>query len=278
MPELPDLVYIEDKLNALLPGRTVEAVVVKQSIVLRVLLVQGFDTAMTGMRFTQVQRHGPFLRFEFEGEAELVVHPMLAGKFKVTRASGKPGRGHCFSFCLDDHSALHYLDDKKMGKVYLTPRGDYSRIPRYLQQGVDVVGPQFTEEKFMSVLKGQRKQVRVFLMDQTLLSAIGNAYADEILFDAGLHPKTFCYQLEHDERRRLYASIVRVMQCGIDAVKQAGQPIDTKVRDHVKVRNRKDEPCPKCGTTIRRAGVLGYDTYFCPDCQPPKRKQFIDWD
>ncbi|MEK7730113.1 MAG: zinc finger domain-containing protein, partial [candidate division KSB1 bacterium] len=57
----------------------------------------------------------------------------------------------------------------------------------------------------------------------------------------------------------------------------AANSIEIKVRDHVKVRNRKDEPCPQCGTKIRRAGVLGYDSFFCPTCQPLKRNQFIDW-
>ncbi len=277
MPELPNLVYVEDRLRAFLPGRAIVTVMVKQPIVLRVLVAQAFEAALAGARITTIERHGPFLRFGFDRDLELVIHPMLAGKFKHTPKTGKVGRGHCFSFHLDDETALHYLDDKKMGKVYLSPSGDYSRIPKYLQQGVDILSADFTMETFAALLKGQRKQVRVFLMDQTRLSAIGNAYADEILFDAGLHPKTFCYQLDQDECHQLFASIVRVMQWGIDTVKQADQPIEIKVRGHVKVRNRKDEPCPKCGATIRRAGVLGYDTYFCPACQPPKRKQFIEW-
>ncbi|HET6486082.1 MAG TPA: zinc finger domain-containing protein, partial [Spirochaetia bacterium] len=120
-------------------------------------------------------------------------------------------------------------------------------------------------------------QARVFVMDQTALSAIGNAYADEILFAAGIHPKTSCASLSAEERRKLYDSIRSVMAWGIEEVRKADRPIEEKVRDHMRVRNRKDQPCPVCGGTIRRAGVLGYDSFFCPTCQPAVRKQAIPW-
>ncbi|RMF62164.1 MAG: DNA-formamidopyrimidine glycosylase [Calditrichaeota bacterium] len=277
MPELPDLVYIEKRLNDSLPGKRIAAVQVKEPVVLRILLPGEWEAALVGATFADVRRHGPFLCFRFHKDVELVLHPMLAGRLKLTATSGKPGRGLCFTFELETGESLHYLDDKRMGKAYLIRRGEYAPIPKFLQQGVDILSDAFTLECFRSLLKGQRKQVRVFLMDQTKLSAVGNAYADEILFDAGIHPKTFCYQLTANEVERLYKSIRKVMQWGIEQVARAAQPIEVKVRDHMKVRNRKDQPCPVCHTTIRRAGVLGYDAFFCPKCQPAKRELFIDW-
>lgn len=277
MPELPDLVYLEKRLNELLPGRSIVSVTIKEPIILRVLVPGEFGDLLQGAGFRLIHRHGPFLRFEMDSNLEMVLHPMLAGKLKFAAPKGKAGRGVSVTFGLDDGQVLHYLDDKKMGKLYLVPAGDYSQIPRYLTQGVDIISKAFSPGKFREVIKGQRKQVRVFLMDQTLLSAIGNAYADEILFDAGLHPKTFCHQLDDSEIEKLYHSIVSVIEWGIAEVFAANQPIEVKVRDHVRVRNRKDQPCPRCGGTIRREGVLGHDTFFCPNCQPPKRKVFIDW-
>jgi len=277
MPELPDLVYIQKKLAATLPQNCITKVSIKEPVVLRILVPDKFDEALKGARFERVIRHGPFLNFRFHNELALVVHPMLAGRFKYAEADKKLGRGLCFTFELNNGARLHYLDDRKMGKVYLIHADETGAIPRYRQQGVDILSGEFTLERFQSLIKGQRKQVRVFLMDQTLLSAIGNAYADEILFDARLHPKTLCHQLSPEEWRRLYESIDRVINWGIEEVEKAQQPIEVKVRDHMKVRNRKDEPCPRCGTTIRRAGVLGVDAFFCPTCQPPRRQQFINW-
>ncbi len=277
MPELPDLVYIQKTLHPVLPGKAIAEVHITEPIVIRVLVPKKLEEALIGAKFKDVYRHGPFLGFTFDNRLEIVLHPMLAGRLKLAATPEKPGRGRCFSLKMTDGMYLFYLDDKKMGKVYLIHAGDYQQIPKYLQQGVDILSPEFTLERFRDLIKSHRTQVRVFLMNQTALSAIGNAYADEILFDARLHPKTFCPQLTPHEVERLYHSIIAVMRWGIAEVEKAQQPIEVKVRDHVKVRNRKDQPCPRCGTIIRRVGVLGYDAFFCPTCQPPARQQFIEW-
>ena len=79
-----------------------------------------------------------------------------------------------------------------MGKVYLAPEGAREGIPGWREQGIDILSPGFTREAFDRLIAGRRDQVRVFVMDQSALSAIGNAYADEVLFAAGIHPKTPC--------------------------------------------------------------------------------------
>jgi formamidopyrimidine-DNA glycosylase len=115
-------------------------------------------------------------------------------------------------------------------------------------------------------------------MDQSVLSAIGNAYADEILFAARIHPKTRCNQLESRQVDELYRCVNSVLRRGIEKVAEADRGIDAKVRDHLAVRNRRGEPCSVCGTTIRRTGVLGYDSFFCPKCQPELRSPLVSWD
>ncbi len=276
MPELPDLVYIEKRLSAVLPGKKIVAAEVTEPIVLRILISNSFIETVSGGTFQSVHRHGPFLVFKFDHDYELVIHPMLAGRFQLT-TSEKPGPAPCFKLMLDYGAKFFYLDDKKMGKAYLIAKGNYQPIPRFLDQGIDITSPEFTLDNFLEVIKRHRTQVRVFLMNQTVLSTIGNAYADEILFDARIHPKTFCQQLQPAQIAQLYQSIINVINWGIAEVEKAQQPIEVKVRGHVKVRNRKDQPCPRCGATIRRAGVLGFDAFFCPNCQPPTRTQFIDW-
>ncbi len=279
MPELPDLEYIVKKLSPQIEGRRIDEVVVREPIVLRLLLAHpgGFADALSGRTIQGLVRHGPFLDFALDGGAELIVHCMLAGRFQIAGPDDKPVSHLCFSLGLDNGLWLRYGDEKKMGKVYLTAAGAYDSIPGYREQGVGILLPEFTLERFLALIKGRRHQARVFLMDQTALSAIGNAYADEILFAARIHPKTPCSSLSQDQRRALYESIRSVMAWGIAEVEKAGQPIEVKVRGHVKVRNRKDEPCPACGSRIRRAGVLGYDAFYCPKCQEPTKPQRIPW-
>jgi len=212
------------------------------------------------------------------GDLEIIINLMLAGRLQHLRPGDKPLGYLCVAFALDDGTALRVCDEKKMAKLYVARGAATADIPRYATQGIDILSPGFTREKFAGILAANaRRQVRVMINDQETLSAIGNAYADEILFEARIHPKTFTGRLSPEERDRLFDAIGSVMAWGTRMVKEAAQPIHVKVREHLKVRNRKGEPCPRCGTTIRREGVRGHDTFFCPSCQPPSRKLFIDW-
>jgi formamidopyrimidine-DNA glycosylase len=276
MPELPDLVHIEKVLRASLPGDTVVVVSVREPVVLRVAVPGGFSEALAGRKVGGVRRHGPFLVLELP-PYELIVHFMLAGRFRLGEGSTRSTRELCFTLDFESGRTLGYLDDKRMGKVYLVPRGEYDGIPGFAAQGLDVLSPAFTLEAFRRLIAGRRQQVRVFLMEQSALSAIGNAYADEMLFAAHLHPKTPCYTLGPEQVEGLYRAVRDVLAWGIEQVERSGEPLEVKVRGHMKVRGRLGEPCPACGTTIRRVGVLGHDAFFCPRCQPAVRRSPIPW-
>ena len=276
MPELPDILYITKRLSSWLPGKTILSVRLKDPVVLRQMVAGDFTELLRGKKFGEVRFSGPFFRFDLE-EFKLVINLMLAGRFQRQEKGQKTVPEVCLAFELDDGTTLNYADQKRMGKVYLAREENFGQIPGYLNQGIDILGPDFTYERFKASMGRSRRQVRVFLLDQTALSAIGNAYADEILFRAGLHPKTPCSALGDEEARRLFESVRETIAWGVAEVEKASEPIEVKVRGHVKVRNRKGEPCPVCGTTIQRASVLGYDAFFCPRCQPARGKQFIPW-
>jgi len=278
VPELPDLIYIRSYLEKSLPGRTVTAVDVKQPVLVRNMLDEPLERALGGRSFAAVGGRGPFLRLAMAGDVELIINLMLAGRLQHMRRGEKPLGYLGLALALDDGTSLRLCDEKKMAKLYAARGADTDGIPRYATQGIDILSPGFTREKFGEILAANsRRQVRVMVNDQETLSAIGNAYADEILFEARIHPKTFTGRLSPEERDRLYDAIGSVMAWGTRMVREAAEPIHVKVREHLKVRNRRGEPCPRCGTTIRREGVRGHDTFFCPSCQPPSRKLFIDW-
>lgn len=291
MPELPDLVHIVRALSPALLSRRVEAVRVKNPLVLRVLLPGDFGALLTGRRFEELERHGPFLRFGLgppghpagadpAGESagiDVVAHLMLAGRLRLAPCGEKPLAFTAFALDLDSGETLSYGDEKSMGKIYLCAKGGFEAIPGYLSQGVDVTGPGFTYEAFAALIAKKRCQARVFVMDQASLSAIGNAYADEILFEAGIHPKAPCSSLPEEKRRALYEAVRSVLAWGTEEVEKAGRPLEEKVRGHLRVRNRAGEACPRCGATIRKAGVLGFDAFFCPICQPDRAGRGLDW-
>jgi formamidopyrimidine-DNA glycosylase len=283
MPELPDLVHIVKALGPEIEGRSIARATVQNPIVLRVLVPGSFPDLVAGRAIRGLERHGPFLHARLEGAdgaLELVMHLMLAGRLKLAAPGKGAAKGlaaNAFSLELDDGRALHYGDEKSMGKVYLCPSGAFESIPGYLSQGVDVVSPNFTYEAFSALVAKKRCQARVFIMDQSLLSAIGNAYADEILFEAGIHPKASCYSLSEEKKRALYDAIRSVLAWGIEEVEKAGAPLEDKVRGHMRVRGHAGEKCPRCGAVIRKAGVLGFDSCFCPVCQPDLAGKGLDW-
>jgi formamidopyrimidine-DNA glycosylase len=284
MPELPDLVYIEKELRPLVVNNEITGAGVWEPIVLRMGVPGSFADVLRGKQIRDLRRHGPFLVFALP-PLEMIVHFMLAGFFRADerevdkkQALRRMGREHCFSLQFGERQALHYFDSRRMGKIYVVEAGATATIPGYDTQGVDLLSPEFTPQLFRERIRGRRHQVRVFLMDQSILSAVGNAYADEILFEAGIHPKTRCDQLELQQIDRLYRSVVSVLRWAIQKVEEADRGIDAKVRDHLRVRNRRGDPCPACGTTIRRTGVLGYDSFFCPRCQPEMRSRLVPWE
>src|SRR5690606_20636172 len=104
-------------------------------------------------------------------------------------------------------------DDVQMGKVYVVPKGDFSAVPGFDEVGLDVLDPEaFTLEAFTRLARGRRDQVRVFLMDKGALDCLGNAYADEVLFAAGVHPKTWVRSLTEDDLARLHRAIGQVVR------------------------------------------------------------------
>ncbi len=272
MPELPDLIYVLGKLREGLLGRHVSAERVKEPVVLR-FAVRGNLSLLLGRPLADIFRKSHFLVFRFEG-LDLAVNPMLAGRFRLSAPGDKEEGSLAFALGFGDLE-LRYLDDKVMGKAYLIATDDWKAVPGMQTGGVDLLSPEFTRERFVSLLRHRRDQVRVFLLDKKALDSLGNAYADEVLFEAGIHPKTFCRSLSHDDGVRLHDAIVKVMTEAVSEVARRKEPIDVKVRDFLKVRLK--ETCPRCGSKIRTAGVRGMDAYFCPRCQPATRAGLVDW-
>jgi formamidopyrimidine-DNA glycosylase len=272
MPELPDLLHVLRVLRERLVGRAVTATRVKAPVIMR-YAVRGDLGDLVGRRLSAIEREAHFLVFRFE-TLDLCVNPMLAGRFRLSPQDAKTEGTLGFALAFQDVE-LRYLDDKKMGKAYLTAPGDRASIPALPVHGVYVLSPELTVERLTALLKGRRDQVRVFLLDKNALDSLGNAYADEVLFAAGIHPKTWCRALKPADVQRLHAAIVGVVTDAVAEVESRNEPIDVKVRDFLMVRMKTE--CPRCGARLRKAGVRGMDAYFCPHCQPETREGLVDW-
>jgi formamidopyrimidine-DNA glycosylase len=284
MAERPDLDYWVPILDGELNGRRIEAVRVKKPVVLRLALPGSPAELLVGRRFVHVTRRGHFAVFELDGEAkapaDVVIAPMLAGRFALHPASQRAPADLAVALALDDGRELRYRDDVQMGKVYVIPHGERGLVPGLETIGVDVLDPAaFTLDRFRALTRSRRDQAKVFLMDKSALDGMGNAYADEALFAAGVHPKTWIKSLGDEELARLHRAIPDVLARAAAEIAERKPPLEEKLRDFLSVRGKNRQPCPRCGTPIRTAGVHGHDAFFCPTCQPETRKSaIVSWD
>jgi formamidopyrimidine-DNA glycosylase len=278
MPELPDLVHVAEVLEQSVVDRTIVSVRVGDPVVLRLMAEVAFPDALCGNSIREIERRGHFLRFRLQGDLVLVINAMLAGRYILT--SGNParaGKDLILGLAFADGQELQYEDGLRMGKIYLATAAQERQIPGYRDLGVDVMSELFDLGLFRKLIASRRDQVRQFLLDKTTLASIGNAYADEILFGARIHPKTFCHRLPPPAINTLFRSIRSTLDHAIAEIRRRGEPVDTKVRDFLSVRGKARQPCPVCGTTIRMVRVGRADACFCPNCQPTDRGLFVDF-
>ncbi|KYF58659.1 DNA-formamidopyrimidine glycosylase [Sorangium cellulosum] len=276
MPERPDLEYVVPILARELTGAAVAGVRADSPVVVRVLLPERLDALLPGEEIRRVARRAHAVVLELGGPRalDLVISPMLAGRFSITLPGEKRiPTDLAFSLILADGRELRYRDEVQMGKVYVLARGDLDKIPGLERVGLDVLDPRvFTAEAFRAAARGRRDLVKDFLMDKAALDSLGNAYADEVLFEAQVHPKAAVKGLSDEELDRLHGAIVRVLGDATRTIAERSPALDEKLRDFLKVRGRPGQPCPRCGDKLRRASVHGHDAIFCPSCQPEDRR------
>ena len=268
MPETPDLQVIKEVLNRRVAGQRIEGVDVLRPIVLRLLepdtTAQAF---LEGRTIGEVTHRAKFLLFALDDQRWIVVNFMLAGCLRYCPRKERIRKRDYFILHLSDGMDLRYYDPKGMGKVYLTR--DLALVPGYAEMGPDALDPDLTATVFVERLRRHRGEIKGILTRGTFVAGIGNAYADEILYWAGIYPFRKRPSLSQDGQLALYEAMRYVLDEAIDIVRERmGERIDVKVRDFLRVHNKKGAPCPRCGHPISEIKVGKRATNFCRHCQP----------
>jgi len=272
MPEWPDLHVAQGRLERALRGRAVTAVTVGDPVVIRA--TRPLEELLAGRIFRSVRHRGKFLLFDLDGAA-IVVNPMLSGLFELRPQSARASKDTRLRLALDDGTELRYRDDTRMGKVYVFQgEAPEAAVPGLAGIGPDA--PRIGEAEFLARARKRGGQVRNLLQDQRVASGVGNAYADEILWEARLHPTRTVRSLSDVEAAALYAAMQHVLARAVDEVEAATPPeLGVKVRSHLKVRGRSGTPCPRCGSNLRRTRKGDDETDYCSTCQPPPPGQLF---
>jgi formamidopyrimidine-DNA glycosylase len=225
---------------------------------------------MTGDTLGEVHRYGKFLLFALASGRVLVVNPMLTGRFALVEPKAKKHARTCVVLGLEDGTELRYADQRFMGRVYLTTPEELKSVPQFAEMGPDVLSPELTEEAFKDRLKRHNGQIKGILVNHKFVAGIGNAYSDEILWEARIHPYRKRPSLTDEEQTALYSATRSVLAWAGEVVGELMKDsLDYEEwRDHLKVHRRGGQPCPRCGSTISEITAGQRITSFCRTCQP----------
>ncbi|HLC02525.1 MAG TPA: DNA-formamidopyrimidine glycosylase family protein [Anaerolineales bacterium] len=270
MPELPELEVVREVLSRRLVGRRIERVSVAGRggpIVVRDLTGLGFAETLAGKSVASIDRRGKYLIFDLDPVAlVLVANPKLTGRFQLCPpGEKKAGPVHVVFHFVQPPEELRYIDQKRMGQLYLTQSPN--DVPMFTEMGPDAL--EIDREEFTARLRTFRGEIKGVLTRGSFVAGIGNAYADEILWQARLHPYRKRTSLSPQETQALYDALRTTLLESIEQVRIAmKEDIHLKPREFFSVHMRGGQACPRCGSTISLVGANQRITNFCRECQP----------
>jgi formamidopyrimidine-DNA glycosylase len=260
VPELPDVEAYRRFFQERAAGRTVRRVVVPDPTIVRNATPAALDRALRGHRFSDPERHGKWLLAWTDAGPALLMHFGMTGD--LIWSGEEPDRHRHDRVILElDRGELRYRNMRKLGGAWLAHDREEARTVTG-DLGPDAL--MVSRREFLDRLALRRGGVKALLMDQRFVAGVGNLVADEVLWQARLHPRRTVESLYDDERMRLHRTmhaVLKEMVARFDYV-----PRKRGWLNHV--RSNPGAACPRCGTPLSRATVAGRTTYFCPSCQP----------
>jgi formamidopyrimidine-DNA glycosylase len=267
MPELPDLEVIREYLAVRVAGLEIVGARVPRPLVVRNVLGGDAADRLVGRRIVGVERRGKFLLLPLDDGTHVVINPMLAGRFRYGEPLASDRKRDALVLGLGDGSELRYHDAKDMGKVYLV--ADPAQVPTFAEQGPEATDPGLTRDVFMQRLKRHTGEIKGTLTNQAFVAGIGNAYADEICWQARIYPFRRRAQLNEEELDDLYRAVRTTLEEAIETLRsRVGEKIEVEIRDFLAVHGKEGEPCPRCGAAISGVTRDKKTTNFCRQCQP----------
>jgi formamidopyrimidine-DNA glycosylase len=295
MPELPEVETIRRQLAPLVEGRRLRRMEVLDPRWSRPLAPQELEQALVGRRIERLGRRGKYLVWSFDGDVHLAQHLRMTGAVLADPdpepaharvhmelgplAGALAGNGKRARHGARATRRLTIVDPRRFGTGELLLGADALEAFFALRLGLEPFDERFTAEHLRELAKGRTAPIKAFLLDQRRIAGVGNIYADEALFRAGVHPRRPAGRLSREQYARLREGVIAALNAGIDA---RGASIDDfrhidgargSFQNQFLVHLRAGEPCGECGSPIVKMVVGGRGTYVCETCQPALRQR-----
>src|SRR3954463_13785407 len=271
MPELPEVETIKNDLRELVAGARIESAEVLDPALVEQPSLEEFVRGLEGVRITGARRRAKHLIVELDSADYLVFQLKIGGQLLLVPPVEEPETALMLVLHLDGERRLFLRDETGFSRARLLDAGE-------LEERLSSLGPEPLEDGFGAdylprVIGSRRAQIKPLLLDQKVVSGIGNIYVDEILYDARLHPRRKANTLSGEEWSRLHATILENLAAGVehrgttvrlykDVLGRPGEH-----QNYLRVFEKHGKPCPDCEGTVVREKVGGRPTHFCPSCQ-----------
>ena len=271
MPEIAEVETVRNTLKKQILGKKIKKVNVLYDKMIE-SNVNDFKIKLIGQEFVDILRRGKWLIFE-TNDYYLLSHLRMEGKYFL-KSTGDPIVKHeHVIFTFEDDSDLRYHDTRKFGRMNLINKEELSSVEAVKKQGIEPGDISLTGEYLIEKLKNKRLPMKTLLLDQTIISGLGNIYADEVLFRAKVNPLKSGKDLSLEEAQKTVRAAEEVIK---EAIEMGGTTIKSytsslgvtgRFQQKLMVHKREGEECKECGMIIKRTKVGGRSTYYCENCQ-----------
>jgi formamidopyrimidine-DNA glycosylase len=272
VPELPEVETVRRGLEKLILNKTISEMEIRWPRIIESPEVPIFAAMLKGQQFLAFDRRGKFLIFKLT-DYDLISHLRMEGKYEFFEKDAVPDKHTHVIFHFTDGSQLHYRDVRKFGRMTLVEKDKSSRYKGIMQLGPEPLPELFLLADFSRDLKKSKKAIKPLLLDQKLVTGLGNIYVDEALWEAKIHPEQPAATLNEAEIALLHRGIIDVLARAVEAggttirtyLNALGEAGHFQVSLHVYGQTGK--PCVRCGTPIVKTKVAQRGTHYCPTCQ-----------
>lgn len=274
MPELPEVETIRKGLQKNIIGKRIVKVDVRDTRLRWPVDAGKLQLAVVGKSILAISRRAKYLLVELEGNRVLILHLGMSGSILLLDENRELDKHDHVIFYFDDRSEMRFRDPRRFGMIDTCPAKELKSHARFASLGFEPLSKKLSGEILNGKASNVTKPIKNLLMDASFIVGVGNIYANEALFEAGIHPLTPSNRLRAGDWQRLLAKIQRVLEAAIakggttlnDFVNSMGDPGYFQLS--LSVYGREGEACIRCGKKVERIVLVGRSTFFCPSCQP----------
>lgn len=271
MPELPEVETVRRTLKDLILNRMINSVDIYFKNIIEYPYSQEFKDKIKNQKINDIKRKGKWLMFELD-DYYMLSHLRMEGKYFLK--SNEPILKHeHIVFNLNDGKTLRYHDTRKFGKIHLIDKDKVYNTKPLNELGLEPWDKDLTSDYLKSKYKNKKLPIKTLLLDQSIITGIGNIYADEILFLSQINPLKKGFELKDDDLENIIKYTRQVLSSAIEMggttirSYESSEGVHGRFQNNLLVHNHEGDKCPKCGDIVLKIKVNGRGTYYCPNCQ-----------